>query len=194
MQWSIAGEYVICYVEAARLFEAVMWNSQGARGAISTNLSLSHSLSWSCIPVLLIHCSMVYIFLRKLHSHPFNLTLKLSWVWLTTGWASVATYSVENIATVVFNVWWNVSQMELFCSYTFTTMMILKILEVEAEDSIVSNASKVETYISHGSTKTKLIIQFCACVKMLLINFYYFSAFFYYALKLQQLFDLCIVI
>ena len=73
-------------------------------------------------------------------------------------------------------------------------MIILKILEAEAEDSIVSNASKVETYISHGSTKTKLIIQFCACVKMLLINFYYFSAFFYYALKLQQLFDLCIVI
>jgi len=61
--------------------------------------------------------------------------------------------------------------------------MILKILEAETGDSIVNNglwsASEVEAYyICHSSTKTKLIIQFCTCVKMLLINFYYFSAFF----------------
>lgn len=77
--------------------------------------------------------------------------------------------------------------------------MILKVLEAEAGDSVVNNrlwsASKVEAYyICHSSTKTKLIIQFWTWVQMLLINFYYLSAFFYCTLELQQLFDFCIVI
>jgi len=167
--------------------------------SLSLFLSLSLSLSHGAVS-LLVHCLMVYIFLRKLQSLPFNLTLKFYWVWLTTGQASAATYSVENIVTVVFNVWWNVSQREPFCSQTLTTLMILKVLEAGAGDSIVNNhlwsASKVEAYyICYSSTKTKLIIQFCMWVKMLLINFYYISAFFlYYTLELQQLFDFCILI
>jgi hypothetical protein len=61
--------------------------------------------------------------------------------------------------------------------------MILKILEAEAGDSIVNNgmwsALKVEAYyICHSSIKAKLIIQFSTYIEMLLINFYYFSAYF----------------
>jgi hypothetical protein len=78
--------------------------------------------------------------------------LKFSGVWFTTRQASMPTYSVDNIATVEFNVcglhhkW---KQLMAYC-------------------------------ICHSSTKTKLIIQFCTCVKKLLINFCYFSAFLLY--------------